>query len=244
MDLGDDHHWLKILQKDNLSLCASWRKSIPPPIKHAWLRRSNLDMIKSLDLNCQFIGNIRTKEQVKATPQGYNQQSGNVGSSSGQTTYLLQLINCKIKTKLEGKPVVCKILKRHFNHLQQRTLFGSWANKLLKNFLDTWGNHTLTGYCLIVRSCGFILSVNNDSVFICFKCYLLEIHAEIFRLNDKIPRTASEQSTLSEWEIQMKQDWSWISNLKLNNGILPLSYYFCMYLKFSIVKKYVEIVNW
>lgn len=35
---------------------------------------------------------------------------------------------------------------------------------------------------------------------------MLEIHAEIFRLNDKIPRTASEQSTLNEWEIQMKQD--------------------------------------
>ena len=82
-------------------------------------------MIKSLDINYQFIGNTRTKEQVKATPQGYNQQNGNVGNSTGQTTYLLQLINCKIKTKLEGKPVVCKILKRPFNHLQQRTLFGS-----------------------------------------------------------------------------------------------------------------------
>jgi len=40
-------------------------------------------MIKSLDLNYQFIGNTRTKEQVKATPQGYNQQNGNVGNASG-----------------------------------------------------------------------------------------------------------------------------------------------------------------
>lgn len=130
MDLGNDHHWLKMLQKDSLSLCASWWKSIPSPIKHAWLKRSNLDMIKSLDLNYQFTGNTASEEHVKATPQGYSEQNGNVGYSSRRTTYFLQFINCKIKIKLEGKPVVSKILKRHLNHLEQRTLCGSWFKQI------------------------------------------------------------------------------------------------------------------
>lgn len=47
-----------------------------------------------------------TKERVKTPPQGYNQQNGNVGNSTGQAICFHQQINCKIKTKLEGKPVV------------------------------------------------------------------------------------------------------------------------------------------
>lgn len=35
---GNDHHWLKMLQKDNFSLCASWWKSVPPLIKCSWLK--------------------------------------------------------------------------------------------------------------------------------------------------------------------------------------------------------------
>lgn len=66
--------------------------------------RSNLDMIKCLDLNYQFTVNTGTKEQVKATPQGYDQQNGNVGNSSGPPTYLLSSAHkLRDKNKIGGE---------------------------------------------------------------------------------------------------------------------------------------------
>lgn len=51
MYLGNDHHWLKTLQKKTSFHCVPPNEILTTTYKVFLIKKSNLDLIKSLDLN-------------------------------------------------------------------------------------------------------------------------------------------------------------------------------------------------